>query len=757
MNLRPGSSTRPVFRKLGGGFQLLLESPEDLANIMDLDEARWIACSAPVDGLNCDPAFARLVDMDGNGRIRPDELKTACRWMLDLLADRSDVGTHGSSLRLDAIDTRSDDGQRLRATAERILENLDQEGASEIRLDQVRDRQKFMAAAATNGDGVIPASAVDDPEIATFIADIGACLGFVTDAGGKPGVTDDHLSRFLAEARAWLAWWEQGQLGDAGAATAILCRGADTAVADAALEAVREKLDQFYILCGLSRFDPRLVGPLPYPDAELVELSGQSSGQIRQKLQAAPIALPNAEALLYFDSWVNPLWEQALLVFRQRVLSSGERDVPLPNGRWRDLQREFEPYRRWVAGKKGARVEALGVDKLRMYTGEPRFAAALRALIQVDRQVAHEVRQIADVERMILYQRWLLELANNFVNFTHFYNPQRRSLVELGTLVMDGRRFNLTFRVADRKKHKERAKESSIFLLYLEVTGKDGQERFEAAAAVTSASRGSLHLGKRGIFVTQDDRVWDAVVVDILENPISLWEAIKLPFLRLAGFVARQTEKFTAARYDQLEGRVGQELSETESSLKGVPLESQAPASAPAADPPQSASPPASPSASPSMGAATREALVGGGIAVAAMSSALAYIANTLASIDLLQLIVAVAVLLLLTLIPTIVIAMIRLGRQDLGRVLEAGGWAINQRLPIRGSRGLVFTWKPTLPGSATRRRGDLLDIFKRRVVHEDDDNKRWVVVFVLLCVLLVVALSFGFLSTHGFVLPWLP
>ena len=61
--------------KLGGGFA------DDLAGALDLDEAHWVATSAPVRMIRGDTTFLSLVDMDqdgtlevvaGNALYRPD-------------------------------------------------------------------------------------------------------------------------------------------------------------------------------------------------------------------------------------------------------------------------------------------------------------------------------------------------------------------------------------------------------------------------------------------------------------------------------------------------------------------------------------------------------------------------------------------------------------------------------------------------------------------------------------------------------------
>ena len=186
------------YRRLGGLYQLVVEGPDDLEALWALDEARWVASSAPIAGFSFDPAFLRFVDSDGNGRIRADELKAAARWTLDRLADRSDLGAQRARLRLDALDTTRPGGRALMAAARQILVNLGAPEAAHIDLEQVRDRRRIMSSAATNGDGIIPPEAADDPALSAFIEAVGECAGWAQDASGREGVTGEALDAWRA-------------------------------------------------------------------------------------------------------------------------------------------------------------------------------------------------------------------------------------------------------------------------------------------------------------------------------------------------------------------------------------------------------------------------------------------------------------------------------------------------------------------------------------------------------------------------------
>ena len=68
------------------------------------------------------------------------------------------------------------------------------------------------------------------------------------------------------------------------------------------------------------------------------------------------------------------------------------------------------------------------------------------------------------------------------------YDVNNRALFEVGSAVIDGRWFNLALRVNDLAAHSAIAKESSIFVIYLEVTGVNAQP-FTVAVPATAGAK----------------------------------------------------------------------------------------------------------------------------------------------------------------------------------------------------------------------------------------------------------------------------
>lgn len=678
---------RPLrFRKYGQTYQLRLEDPADLDRVLDLGESLWMATSAPVDAFSCDRVFLDFVDHDHNGRIRCDELRAAVTWITKLLADRSAMGMANDTLKLAAINCNDDEGERIHSAAKLILANLGKPDAEEISLADVRSTQKILGAAEANGDGIIPPTVADDPEIQQFIKDVIAVAGGETDAGGKAGLTVASLNQFLAEAGAYVAWSERGNSNDAE----LMPLGADTAAAYGAFAAIRAKLDEFFLLSATIAYDTNAAATLGLH----LEKSANPADELDDRLRAAPIAQLNADATLDLAGQLNPAYRQAVQTLREKVLglTLGRDTTMLTADDWQAVCSRLAVHAKWQAEKPDTKAASMGVEKLKTYL-EPRFREALEALITADKAVAQEIQAISQVEKLILYQQWLLELANNVVSFSHLYNPEVRALFEAGTLVMDGRHFALCVKVHNRAGHARVAVNSRLFIMYVELTHGPVKKTHEVAAAVTSGGMGNLCVGKHGIFLDRDNQLWDARVVQIIENPISFSEALTMPFRRIGQLIRGQVERFAGSSQKMLEQKVTKQAAAVSTTVQSAAQQPQLAAQKPA-----------------SSSSNARDLLMGGGVAIAALGSSFAYVAKTFEKIQSPMIILQVlSVVLLLILVPTIINAWIKLRRRDIGTLLEASGWAINARMRLTRIMRGVFTRRPSIPKGSEKEHMDQL------------------------------------------------
>ncbi len=689
--------SRLIFKNYGGSFQLRIQDAQDLEKIQVLDDAHWAATSVPVNSLSCDPAFASYMDTDRNDRIRTDEFRAALAWLLRFLADRSRLSEASEVLNLSHIDTSHPEGKKLRAAAEQILNNLNSKDAKEISLAQVRDVRSIMARADDNGDGIIPPEATTDSDLAQFITSIMETVGSSIDASGKPGISGDQLKAFFDEAEMYLAWKAKGGIPEGRDTTDVMSWGTETPKAYELVAALSEKIDQFFTQCAMVRFDERTAAQMQLRGKELEEIDFMDNSVMEARLKDAPLALPDAKGILDLEKIINPVYAGRIQEFKEKVLKRalGEPVRQLTQEQWEKVKAIFAAHRVWLESKQGAKVEKLGQDLLRSYINGP-YRQKVSELIAKDLAAAGDLNQLHNLEKLILYQRWLMELANNFVSFTNLYSPKSRSLFETGTLIIDGREITFTMRVQDRQAHKKIAERSFLYLLYLEITGRNEKEiKFEIVAAVTSGNAGRLHTGKRGVFFTVDGREWDAQVVDIVENPISLWESVRAPFKQVADLVRGQIDKFTKSRQAKVETTL----------------------------------------TSPSASGMARDLLLGGGVAIAALGASFGYVTTALSKVKPIHILGTLAGLVAVVLLPGIIIGFTKIRKRDMSILLEAAGWALNAHMRLSATLGRLFTHVPRLPKDARKERGDALAQFVKDFGYTSFSLKR---VVRLVCIMLI-------------------
>ncbi len=714
--LQPVAPTRslpPVRYFRAGGFsQLVLETAEDLRLLPFIDQTLWVASSCPTKGLEYDERTLQLMDSDKDGRIRCPEIIEASRWLLRVLRDTSALTQGTSTVRLDQINAADPDGARVLESARRVLLNLGKPDAQEIALADVMDVPKIYAQVQSNGDGVIPVEAGEDAATKAALEDIIKTLGGVPERGGDVGVDQKLLESFFKAVDAYAGWWAEAHPAPGQENPKILPLGADgTAAAHAALQAVCTAMDSWFTQARLSAYDPRAAAALlAPPDKPAFE------PDLSPILTRMPVAPVRADGVLDLSGPVNPAFSAGLAALRQRVLVPllGSDAASLTLEDWERVKAALAPYGEWLARKKGAEVEKLGVERVTaLAAGTERVK--IQALILQDLAISKELNAVTELERLLRYHRDLFTLVNNFVAMPAFYGRDETAIFQAGTLIMEGCAMHLCVTVHDRAKHAALAAKSGIFLLYCELR-RAGEPNRVVCAALTAGEVRRITEGKNGIFYDRQGRDWDATVVQLLRNPISLMEATVAPFKTFGQVISDQFQKLTATRQKALQTSVDEGFNQFGKQVPQAPTQVQAQAVASQA------------------GAGMGGILAGGGVAVAALSSSFAFITSTLAKINTSQAIYGAVLLLTLVVVPSVILAAFRLHARDLGMVLEACGWAINGRMRLSFALARNLTRIGRFPLTARRS-------YSLKLVQDDDPRKR---LTTLVAVLIAVASATG-------------
>ena len=666
------------FERIGRVEQLRITDCRGLAGILEIDQAHWIATSAPVSSLRMDPVFLARMDSDHNGRIRADELCTAIRWLLGHLKDPRGVNEQSNTLILGAIDTTSEEGERIFAQIEKILSRLNKENQHAITLDDIRTLKNTIEQSKVSEAGIVMVDAADDEKVHELLTAIVTVTGGADHPSGHKGVGTAQLGAFLENFKQYETWLEKEDPGR----ESLTMFGLSHQRAYELYRQMAPKFDSYFAQCLALTQDPTLASRFALPADRVQATDFHNLNSVRELLCDAPIAKPCAEQVYSFEQPTNTVYIKLLKRFADEILVPLNMDTAdVTAKKWQQIHETFHDYDQWVTNKPASAIVSLPIDKIRKLTADE-SVQTVRHLINTSRETAIELNEIRRVEQLALYQAHMIELANNFVSFPSLYDPKKTALFEHGSLVMDGRRFNMAIRVDNRKEHINATANSDIFVIYVLIKGIHDEPNIELAFPVTSGGKGNMTLGKRGIFHNLKGETRDAQIVHVVENPISLAEALIAPFKRITSLITGKIEKLTTSAEKNLD-------QVTDTTFTGV----------------QNAG---SRSGGASGGSSVTYGGGGGGmmagsVAIAVLGSAAAYIAQIFMTHGIFKILGGLLAALVAVMIPVAIVALIKLAKRDLSCMLEGAGWAINARMRLTRQQAEQFTHRPLVPGVVHR------------------------------------------------------
>ncbi|HOU54923.1 MAG TPA: hypothetical protein PLQ97_13425 [Myxococcota bacterium] len=689
-------SHRWRFFRAGGVDQVVLDRGDDLLHLGEFDLKNWVALACPVQGVAWDPRLTRMLDRDQDGRIRPPEVQQAVAWACAVL-DADLLVRGGDSLRLEEVRSDTPEGQRIAAAVRRVLVGLGKAETDALTLEDVRQAEAELAKAPFNGDGRVPAASLEDPWLQGVAKDLLAVMGGETDASGQPGFTREKVEAFFQALEAYAVWYEPAR----DPQSPLQPLGADTGEAFAALKAVRDKVEDWFMRCRLAAFDSRAIPFLGRTEEDWKALAARDLSQDRADLASFPLARVEVGRSLPLGAGCNPAWQDAIHALRTRVIDPllGPGKTSLSEVEWKDLLARFAPYEAWKARQPGTTVESLGIGRVDEILASDARARLLEA-IDRDLALAPEVEARQDVERILLYRRDLVHFLHNFVSFQDFYR-RKTPAFQAGRLFLDGRSFDLCIPVLDPARHGTLAAMAGMYLIYCECTRPSGEKR-HVVAAVTDGDSDNLMVGRNGVFYDRDGRDWDATITKIVENPISLRQAFWSPYKKLVRMIEEQVARRAAAA----------EAASSERLAKGAET-----LVASGAEPAKATPPPPK-----KIDVGTVAAL---GVAVGGITAALGAMLQVFFGLGFFMPLGILALMLVIS-GPSVFIAAMKLRKRNLGPLLDAGGWAVNALTRVSIPLGKSLTLLHQLPPGSER---SLKDPFAPR-------RRRWPWVLLVLAIL---------------------
>ena len=666
------------FFRAGGFDQVRLDSGADLMALDELDQKLWVALACPTTGLEFDSRTLDFIDTDRDGRIRPPELIAAVKWACTCLKNPDDLLISAPELPLDAINDATPEGRQVLASAMQILTSLGKKEALVISLEDTSDTAKIFAQTRFNGDGIVPADSAEDEATQATINDIIACLGPETDYSGKPGVNQAKVDQFFTEAQAYSDWRKQAENN-----LTILPLGDSTFTAAITYRALKAKINDYFTRCRLAAFDPCSANALNPAEKDYVIFSAKDVTPASSEIAVFPLAKIGAGKSLPLKEGINPAWANLVTDLATGIVKPFFNEkTSLTESDWAAIVTRFAAHEAWTDGKAGASVEKLGLERVREILGGKR-REAITALIAQDKALEFEFSAIATVEILVRYYRDLYKLLNNFISFRDFYGRKDKAIFQAGTLYLDQRSCDLCISVGDAGKHAAMAGMSGTYLAYCDCVRKGTGEQMQIVAAFTDGDSDSLIVGRNGIFYDRKGRDWDATIIKLIDNPISIRQAFWAPYRKVARMIQEQIAKRATSADQAATARLAQRLEQVERTATKGP--------APTPEPPKKID--TGMIAAMGVGAAGLGGMVGG----------------LLSGFLNLKGLMPLGVLAIILIIsgPSMVLAWLKLRKRNLGPILDANGWAVNVKAKINVPFGASLTSIAILPPGSQRDLGD--------------------------------------------------
>ena len=648
------------YDNIGGSTRVKITKGEDIVHLPELDLKKWTVLSCPTAGLDIDEKSLKYVDKDNDGRIRVDDVISTSQWLTSVVNDADLLLKGADSIDLAAFNQENADGKVLYNSAKQILENLGKEGTV-ISLADTMDNAAIFAKTRFNGDGVITDKSSEVPEENAVISAIVSTLGGVMDRSGENGVNAELIETFYQLLADYSSWYD---------ATVDAPYGADTDKAVEAYNALDAKVKDFFVRAKLASFSPESVAKLDVQAGLIEAISAENLTGKTEEIAAYPIARITGKAELDMEAAINPAWASK---FKALFSIVQYKEKTLTEDAWAAIGATFANYNAWKVAKKGAEVEALGIDTVKQMLADDRKQALLDLVAQ-DAELKETAEGIDLVCKFMYIYRDFYRLLRNYVTFQDFYTKDKSvmAIFQNGRLLIDQRECHMCMLVADMAKHNTMAPASGMYLVYCDCTTKASAAKKSIVAAITVGEVGDLFVGKNAIYFDNDGGMWDAVITKIIDNPISIGQAFWSPYRRMATTIEKLISKSAAEKDAAV-------MKDADTKINAAPVAK--PADGAAKTPAQ-----------PFDIAKFAGIFAAIGMAVGMIGTALASIFKGVFALKWWQIIMVFVGLMLIISGPAMIMAWLKLRRRNVAPLLNANGWAINASAKVSIPFGETLT-----------------------------------------------------------------
>lgn len=664
------------FASVGGVTRVNIATGEDIAHLSELDQKMWTVLSCPTKGLEIDEKTLELMDLDGDGKIRVNEVIDAATWITKVLKNPDLLLKQSDTISLEDINQDDEDGKKLYDSAKQILANLGLEKDS-ISVADTSDSVAIFAKTKFNGDGVITENSTDDESLKNAITSCIKTIGSTLDRSGVDGINADQIEAFYANCNDYVTWFTSQ---DDNKAT-VFPYGDNTEAALGAYNALKAKVEDFFMRCKLIAFNEDSTAALDVSVARMEAISEKDLSACSDEIATYPLARVNDKIQLPLNGGINPAWQAAFANLKALIFDvdfEGQKYITEED--WKTIGAKFGAFEAWKADKKGEIVESLGVDAIKDIVSKNEKDALL-ALIEQDKAEETKSNEIETVNKLTHYYRDLYKLLKNYVTFSDFYtrDTENKAIFQAGTLFIDQRSCDLCIKVSDMGKHNTMAGLSGMYLLYCDCHSKKKNESMTIAAVMTDGDIDNLMVGKNAIFYDRDGIDWDATVVKIIDNPISIRQAFWAPYRKFAKWVTDLINKSAAEKdsksFDNLTTSVSTQAA-------AVPADGAA----------------AQPQQQPFDIAKFAGIFAAIGMALGFLGSFCVSVVSGFAQLSWWQVLLVFVGIILLISGPSMIMAWMKLRKRNLAPLLDANGWAVNAQAFVNIAFGATLTKMAQFP-----------------------------------------------------------
>ena len=432
--------------------------------------------------------------------------------------------------------------------------------------------------------------------------------------------------------------------------------GDQTDAVEAAYNALDAKIKDYFMRSKLAEFSAESTSALDVQTSRIEAISAENLTQKMDEIASYPIARIDGSSELSLKAAINPAWAAQFNVIKGALDPKAK---VLTEAAWNEIGAKIKAYRDYQASI---------------------------TVTEADIPLDEETAGVQLVDKLLHLTRDYYTLLKNYVSFQDFYNVEKKAIFQCGTLVIDQRTCDFCVRVADAAAVTAQAPKSCLYLVTCAVSSKVYNESYSIVAAVTVGDVDDIFVGKNCIFYDRKGRDFDARVTAIIDNPISIKQAMWSPYKKMMKLIEDNINKYAAekdkAASDSAAAAINEKTEKAKSNLDNPDAK------------------PAAADGKPSNFDIAKYAGIFAaiGMAVGMIGSALVAIGSGIMGLKWWQFPLVILAIMLVISGPAMFLAFLKLRKRNMAPLLNANGWAINASAKVNIPFGETLTAEAKYP-----------------------------------------------------------